>query len=315
MRLGVSYFGNRFVEHYRGRDLPDITGAGCDFVVHTFSEHDAAFYADSLRAMVEATHDAGLEVWLDPWGVGGLFAGEAFSDFLVRNPRSWMVDSEGVPMPMACPNALETRGLLFDWLETAAATGADAIFWDDPAPTSAGCVCANCREAFLSQRDADLTRAGDAAIVEYHHASLRALLEDATKAASEHEMKNVVGVLPGTDLLAHAVGMEGVQTVATSPLWQAHGKTLDDYVRQACRDTVERCGTAGKQAMAWLQAFGLAAGSEGDIARAASIMRECGIETVAAWSYRAGEPMGTVRSQRPGVAWDAVREAFKALKG
>ena len=63
--LGVSYFGNRFADHYRERDLPAIVDAGCDFVVHTFSEHDHTYYPEALRALVTATHDAGLQAWVD----------------------------------------------------------------------------------------------------------------------------------------------------------------------------------------------------------------------------------------------------------
>ena len=315
MQLGVSYFGNRFVEHYRGHDLPDIARAGCDFVVHTFSEHDVAFYTDSLRAMVEATHADGLEVWLDPWGVGGLFAGEAFSDFLVRNPQSRVVDTVGGLAPMACPNAPETRALLLDWVDKAASIGADAIFWDDPTSVEGGCVCTNCQELFRSRHGTGLTGLEGAAVRQFHHDSLRAFLDDMTQAASAHGLGNVAGVLPRADLLAQAVEMGAVRTVATSPLWQAHSKPVDDYVRQACMDTVARCRAGGKQPMAWLQAFGLPAGSEGDIVRAASIMRECGIEAVAAWSYRGGEPMTGVRSERPSEAWEAVKEAFRLLKG
>ena len=91
MKLGVTYFGNRFVRHYVERDLPEIVAAGCDYVVHTVSEYDLAFLSGEISALVDATHQAGLEAWLDCWGVGGLFAGEAFSDFLLRHPESWQV--------------------------------------------------------------------------------------------------------------------------------------------------------------------------------------------------------------------------------
>lgn len=313
MQLGVSYFGNRFVEHYHSRDLPRIVDAGCDFVVHTFSEHDLAFYTDAMREMVEATHGVGLQAWLDPWSVGGLFAGEAFSDFLVHNRDSWVVGQDGTQIPKACPNAPGTRALLRHWTEAAAAAGADAIFWDDPALGTV-CHCAHCQEAFHSQHGASLAKADAATATRFLNDSLATLVQQLTESAVGHGMRNAVGVLPQAGLLRSAAHMDAVQAIATSPLWQAHAQPIDAYVRQASVETVEACAAAGKQPMAWLQAFGLAAGTGRDVVRAASIMRECGIESVAAWSYQAGLPMTGVRSERPAEAWQAVTEAFRLLK-
>ena len=51
MLFATSYFGNRMLEHFRDRDLPEIEAAGCTFVLHTFSEHDLAFYRDTVRRL------------------------------------------------------------------------------------------------------------------------------------------------------------------------------------------------------------------------------------------------------------------------
>ena len=102
MQTGVSYFSSRTHRHVRA-DLSDIAEHGCTYVVHCFTETDLAYYRDTMREIVEATRDAGLEVWLDPWGVAGVFSGETFTRFPLDHPETWQVLSDGRRAPGACP--------------------------------------------------------------------------------------------------------------------------------------------------------------------------------------------------------------------
>src|SRR3972149_5298924 len=52
-----------------------MVGQGCSYVVHCYTETDLAYYRDTMRDVVAASHGAGLEGWLDPWGVAGIFYG------------------------------------------------------------------------------------------------------------------------------------------------------------------------------------------------------------------------------------------------
>ena len=76
MQFGVSYFGVRDPRH-AARDLDEIAEAGFRSITHTFSEHDLRYHQEDVGRLVEASRERGLEVGLDPWGVGGLFGGEA----------------------------------------------------------------------------------------------------------------------------------------------------------------------------------------------------------------------------------------------
>ncbi len=322
IELGVSYFGNRFVEHYRDHDLPRIVDARCTFVVHTFSEHDLAYYTEALHGLVAATHEAGLQAWLDPWGVAGIFAGEAFSDFLVWHPDSWQVRSDGSRVGQACPNAPATRELIAQWVEAATATGADAVFWDDPAlPDEAGgCVCGHCRAAFFTSRGTVMPVDDGPATIAFQRDSLAGFLETACGLAVARGLRNIVGVVPGTGAgrsaaLEAVARIPTVDTIATSPLWRAHGQPLDAYVAEATAQLVDVCRRSGKRAMGWLQAFGIPGGGEADVGSATALMADAGVDAIAAWSYRAGEPMTPVRSGDPEAAWRAVRDAFAALDG
>ena len=81
MKLGASYFANRILRHVR-EDMKKMIDDGCNFVVHTMSEHDITYHSGTMVDIVKASHDVGLEVFLDPWGVGRVFGGESFSTFV-----------------------------------------------------------------------------------------------------------------------------------------------------------------------------------------------------------------------------------------
>ena len=118
-RFGISYFGNRDPLHVQ-RDLEEIARAGLNYVVHTFSEEDLRFHRRVMQEIIQQSHRLGLEVWLDPWGVAGIFGGEAFSDFLVRHPEVKRQSTRGL------------RRLMDRWIQTAQDLGTDVVFLDEP---------------------------------------------------------------------------------------------------------------------------------------------------------------------------------------
>jgi len=61
---------------------------GCNLVVHTMSEHDVAYHSQTMIDIVQVSRDVGLEVFLDPWGVGRVFGGESFSAFVKLFPEA-----------------------------------------------------------------------------------------------------------------------------------------------------------------------------------------------------------------------------------
>ena len=87
MKLGASYFGNRTLRHVE-KDMEKMVQDGCNLVVHTMSEHDIAYYSQTMIDIVKVSKDIGLEVFLDPWGVGRVFGGESFSTFVKMFPEA-----------------------------------------------------------------------------------------------------------------------------------------------------------------------------------------------------------------------------------
>src|SRR5437867_4019231 len=150
MLVATSYFGNRILRHVR-MDVRKLRNEGFDIVVHTFSENDLRFYRKSVRDIVEVTKETGMRVWIDPWGIGGVFGGEAFSDAALHH-RDWLqVAANGDKLPACCPSNPGFQGFIHEWTDAALETGADAVFWDEPHFYSdeterIGCYCKYCQD-------------------------------------------------------------------------------------------------------------------------------------------------------------------------
>src|SRR5262245_29210319 len=120
-KTGAAYFGNRFLAHAK-EDLAVLSGC-CDYVVHTLSEHDLYFHKAALATIFAETRRRGLELWVDPWGLGGVFGGESLSRFLLQHPDDWQVVSNGKRVPNACLNSRAFRDFVKEWVLTAADMG------------------------------------------------------------------------------------------------------------------------------------------------------------------------------------------------
>lgn len=78
-------------------------------VVLCVEERHARWRADNVLEAVDEFRNRGIEVYLDPWGVGSLFAGEA----------------SGTP-------GKDAKYALRDWMDLAFDTTANGILWDEP---------------------------------------------------------------------------------------------------------------------------------------------------------------------------------------
>ena len=92
LRFGTAYHGNRMLHHAR-QDFLDIATAGMDLVVHMFTHNDWDRHKEVMKEMLAMSADAGLESWVDNWGIGGP-PGEK-SHFLAYYPDSHMYLSNG----------------------------------------------------------------------------------------------------------------------------------------------------------------------------------------------------------------------------
>jgi len=131
IRTGISYFGNRNPRHFLA-DLEEMKSHHCNFIVHTFSENDQLFYKYTLAELIKLSKAAGLEVYVDPWGVLRIFGGEATSDFAFKHREICQILHTGETAPGACLNHPQSREFMFKWIDDAVEIGAAVLFWDEP---------------------------------------------------------------------------------------------------------------------------------------------------------------------------------------
>jgi hypothetical protein len=205
METGVSYFSSRSLRHVRA-DLQDIVDHGCSYVVHCFTETDLAYYRDAMREIVSATREAGLGVWLDPWGLAGIFSGETFTRFPLEHPETWQVLSDGRRVPAACPNHAGTRSFLCDWVEACARAGGEVLFWDEPhfwvgiwkgdLSGAWACCCDVCRRLFRERYGGEMPLEFTPEVRAFRESSLLGLLTELCRSGHEHGLRNALCLLP-----------------------------------------------------------------------------------------------------------------------
>jgi len=159
IKTGVSYFGSRIQRHVK-EDVLDIKRHHCNFVVHTFSETDLQYYKETMAEISVLSREAGLEVWVDPWAVGGVFGGESYSRFVAVNLDARERSAKGESLPAACLNNEKFRDFMFSWIDAARGLEPDVFFWDEPHfylypldqmkkdKTLWACRCGVCRRKF-----------------------------------------------------------------------------------------------------------------------------------------------------------------------
>jgi hypothetical protein len=332
MKLGVSYFGNRMPEHFAERDLPELVAMGCTFVLHTFSEHDLEFYPEAIKEMVRLSKDAGLEVYVDPWGVGGVFGGEAYSRFLLNHPEAWQMTADGVPVPMACPNSPALHALMARWTEAAAALGADVLFWDEPHFTSehaasrhsgyerAGCHCAVCQKLFRDRHGWPMEAADPLDLTGFREDSIVGFIARLCRDGAARGMRNAVCLLPFEDEPRGLPHWERIATIpdlhvlGVTPFWHLRGQEVRPYLGGWARRLKDLCDSHGKEPQVWLQAFLIREGREAEVETAAAVAYDAGIRNMAAWGFRACAHMAPLRPDRPEFVWAAVQRAFASLR-
>jgi len=331
VKTGVSYFGGRDPRHVK-TDMADIAAHHCSFVVHTFSEEDYYFYTKAMKEIVAISHDRGLDVYLDPWGVGGVFGGEAFSRFVMENPGQCQRQADGKVLPSACLNRESFRTFMKKWIDAAAATGGDFLFWDEPhfnipravwrgtqRPDEWACTCEACRGLFKSRFGHAMPAVMDEEVVAFRDESIVSFFSEMTAYGKSKGLKNALCVLPdenpliGISSWEKLASLPALDIIGTDPYWIVFNKPLESYVGEACVKIRELAAKYGKEPQMWVQAYGVPAGREEEVGRAVEVIAASGIKNIAAWSYRGGAPMN-LASDNPGRVWEVLGEAYGRVR-
>ena len=334
MKTGIAYFHTRDSRHFE-RDLDDMVEHGCNFVVHTFSELDLAYYNQSMEKIFRITKDRGLEVYADPWGFGGVYGGETFSRFVAENLQARQVTRDGRSVAAACPNQPAFRAFQKQWIRRVAEMGADVCFWDEPHyhfnlmdPSSWEnwtCRCPECLRLFKEVSGGEMPAEMTKEVELFRQQSLFDFLCENCREAKSLGMRNAVCVLPDEDqgALSRAAGtsswdkiaaMPEVDIFGTDPYWVLFGGEVQEYVRKHCLAVKELCVRYGKESQAWVQAFLIPEGREEEVRTAVKTIWDTGIKNIAAWAYR-GAHLIDIRCSQPEKVWDILGKSYRKIRG
>src|SRR5689334_2524733 len=321
-RAGVSYFGVRILRHVR-RDLADIAARGYTSVLHTFSENDLAYYRGTMADIVAASHDAGLEVQMCPWGVGRTFGGEAESRWVKMNPEACQVLDDGRRVATGCLNQPAYRAFCKEWADAALECGTDYVFWDEPhwtVPEHVGiadperwaCCCDVCRDRLAGDMSAGLTPE----LERFRENSLTGFLRDMTAHVAARGGRNTICLLPLTEG-SHGIkdwdavaALPGLDVFATDPYWKNFDEEPGAFVGRFAKllsDTAERHGV---RPQLWVPSFGLTSEDIPDLEAAIEATRAAGIEDIWTWGYEACGHMTRLATPDAPIVWEAVTRAL-----
>ncbi|MGE3539521.1 MAG: hypothetical protein AB7N91_19090 [Candidatus Tectimicrobiota bacterium] len=329
MDFGVSYFGVRNPVHFQ-RDLDAIAALGFTYIVFTFSEEDHRFYQGSLREFIQHTHRQGLKAYVDPWGVCGVFGGEAFTERGAWDLEGQQQRSDGRPLPLLCPNAPALRTYLQRWITTVAEVlQADAIFWDEPhfylplgEARSQGlwsCCCVHCATQFRARYGESLPSTETPEVRQCKHEALAALITEVTAMAASHQLKNIVCILPEHDDLAALqnkcdlfAANPHLDVLATDPypLWYRREVASSQLF---CDALLQACTRHRKAAQMWIQGFRVRAGEEPLLGDEMRLIARSGIRDIAIWSYLGTGYMSSHTCADAPRVWQVFTETMRHL--
>ena len=197
LRTGAAYHGCRMLNHVAD-DMRDMADNHMNLVVHMLSHTDWDRHCRVMKEIVEISEEAGLEVWLDNWGLGGPPGDK--SHFLAYHPEAHQIYSDGTPDPVrACLRQPSFRQFVHEWIDTVAWTGAKTIFWDEPhLPTKDGrfsCACPLCRKAFEEKYGHPMPETMTEEAAEFRLDTIADYFRDICDYAASKELNNAVCVM------------------------------------------------------------------------------------------------------------------------
>jgi hypothetical protein len=330
MQFGLSYFGVRNPQHVQ-RDLDDIVRLGFDYVVFTFSENDQRFYQGAMAECVRSAQQRGLKAYVDPWGVCGIFGGEAFTDRGAWELEAQQRRSDGRPLPLLCPNSPEVRSYLRQWIGTVAQVlRAEAIFWDEPHfyipyGTSRhqglwGCCCSRCQERFQATHLCPLPEVETPEVRQCKLEAIADLIHEVTAVAAEYGLQNIVCILPEHDRLDtlqakfdRFAANPHLAILSTDPYPLIHGRDIAT-TQVFCDALLRACQQYGKTAQMWLQGFRVPAGQESLLGEEMRLMAQHGVRDLAIWSYLATAYMSSHTCADAARVWEVFTQTMQDLR-
>ncbi len=311
--------------------MEGLAARGFTGVLHTMSENDLNYYPGQMERIVAASHEAGLEVQVGPWGVGHAFGGEAESLFTAKHPDYGQVFDDGGRVGAACINRREFRAFVKTWADAAIATGADRIFWDEPHWAHPrrfdrdeerwSCRCEVCAARFREEHGAAMPSELTEEVAAFRERSLVEFVRELVTHVAVRGGRSTVCLLP---LVEGSLGLrdwepiataEGLDTLATDPYWRFFEEPAEAFVGGFADRVRELADANDLTAQIWIQGFRLGPEDTEDIHAAVAAARGAGVTDLWTWGYEACGHMDYLGTREPDVVWEALTTALTGGDG
>jgi len=308
MKTGMAYFGVRNPEWVR-KDMRAIREAGFNYVLHTFSEEDLQYYPQTMKEIIALSKKEGLGVYVNPWGVGRVFGGEAYTELAARDPEMAQVSSDGKKLVAACPSSPAFRSYMKKWIGFVCECDIETVFWDEPHfyfeknnPDLHSCYCKHCSEQKSRQQ------------------SLISFLSFLTEEVHKLGKRNSVCLLPpwfpaGLENWEEVAKLPFVDEIGSDPYWEK-GDSLEKVQRtygEVSEKIANLAKIHGKEAQMWIKNYHIEAKTEHFITEATRISVKAGIKNIFAWSYLGSKYMDCLSSANPELVWETQIKAFNPV--
>jgi len=326
MKSGIAYFGVRNPEWVR-EDMRRLKAAGYTHVLHTWSEEDLQYSPDTLQEIISLSVEEGLKVYVNPWGIGRVFGGEAYSELAARDASLAQVAPDGTRLVAACPNQPGFQAFMLRWIERVCATQVETIFWDEPhfyfekgKPDLWACRCEVCQRLYQERTGQAMPSQITPAVEAFRQASLVEFLSRMTAEVHRFGKRNSVCLLPpwfpaGLDDWDSVASLPHVDEIGSDPYWEkGHSweKVESSYTEVSTR-IVELAKRHGREAQMWIKNYHIEDGTEYHVVLATEAAARAGVRNIFAWSYLGSSYMSWLRSAHPLRVWDMQTTALRRL--
>ena len=325
LKTGAAYHGNR-MPHHAQHDMRDMAAHHMNLVVHMFSHTDWDRHKNVMKDIIYTSQDAGLEVWVDNWGLGGPPGDK--SHFLAYYPDSHVYYSNGDMDPIrACLNSPDFRRFTYEWIDTVEYIGGKTIFWDEPhLPlkkkddiTYFACACPRCKKLFEEKYGYPMPEVANADVENFRIDSIVDYFRDVTSYSAKKGIENVVCVMLGTH---HGISLETIDricslptltNIGSDPYWLGH-KDVNPYefVYNGTKANLDVSDKFGKDHNIWIQTYNIPRGREEEIIAATEAAYDAGARTIIAWGYY-GSTSNDYRAQNPELVWHKTCQAMERI--
>ena len=316
LELGIAYHDNRILSSVK-RDLDDIKNHNMNLVVHLYTDMDMRRHKLVMKDIFAATRDAGLDFWVDTFGVSG--PPNAPSHVTQFYPGTNRVYSDGGVDPWnVCYTAPDLMKFTKLWIDSVGEIGGRKIFWDEPhleldSKGVYACRCERCQNLFYEKFGYEMPKTITPDVEKFRLESMTNYFTEATKYAFDNGMENIVCLMPTSLAFTEAIiDIPYVHNMGTDPYWYGTDHEPYSYVYNSSVNFLKKTDEHNKNNHIWVQTYNVPNGREGEIIKAANAAYDAGARSILAWSYRGGEACN-YRSADCDLVWEITGEAMKML--